>query len=237
MNRLTTRWLIILGILLTGVPLAIDAILTNVHPTVSVSPFVSETLALAVIVAALGGSTLVIVATVGALIKLNQLHHSVWFGLILASFVSVLVGVGAVLTPLLVLIYSFAGPTTPAVGAAPSLAPPSPANAFPAQPLVSTLSTPSVSAPPQPNGLALVSALCGLYVLLTVGLTAAVIATAVPSAQKTPGGSAQGLLAIVGPLDVLNVPAAVAAVVTGVIALRRAHSHPSSRDAGSLGLA
>jgi uncharacterized membrane protein HdeD (DUF308 family) len=230
MNRTTTRWLIISGILLTVVPLAFSSLLTSLRPAISVNTFVGDMLAILVILAVLTGIVLIFTAAIGALVKLRQLRQDGWFWAILASLLSIVVGFGALLIPLLVLVYSFAGPTTPAVGltGAPGQAP---LEAAPPQP-----DNPSPAKALQGNGFALVSFLCALYVLVTVGLTVG-IATQMGASGGQPANPAAGqALALLAPLNALNLPAAVTAVVTGVMAVRRAPASRARRGLAWIGL-
>jgi hypothetical protein len=76
----------------------------------------------------------------------------------------------------------------------------------------------------QRNSLALVSFYCGLYTLVSVVLSAITYALAFPHAGHPLSRSAQALLTLVGPLGALFFPATVIALVTGILAVRRART-------------
>jgi hypothetical protein len=225
LQRTTTRWLILLAIGLTVVPIGLSSLLSTLNPAFTSSKsFASVAFGILVIVAVLAGGVLAIVVAVGTLIQLSHLCQYAWFWVILGSIVTVLFGIGALLTPVLVLIYSFVGPTTPAGEAAPIAAAAS-LGTLPVAPLAPAPAGASASS--QCNGLALVSFFCGLYVLVTVGLTAGVLVPAIPTAGQPLSGTTRSLLTVLGSLDLLNVPAAVTALVTGIMAPRRARTLPS----------
>jgi len=113
MSRTATRWLMI-PVLLIIVALVGIAVLVPPAAVNPADPNQNGLLFLAYLLMVLAGLVLVVIALVGALIKLNQLKRYGWFFTLLGSAALVVVTIGLVLTPLMLLIYSFFGPTTPA---------------------------------------------------------------------------------------------------------------------------
>lgn len=115
MSRNTTRWLTIFGLILAV--LAMPFVIAGLISALAYSPDGSSSggvlLSVGLVLAVAGVLTLV-GAAVGALIKLNQLRQYGWFWAILGSLLLVFVGVGFIATVVVLLVYSFDGPTTPA---------------------------------------------------------------------------------------------------------------------------
>ena len=113
MSRITTAILAILGILLFGsemiTPSAIPAV-----KQLSEQMYTNGWVFLLFGVWELSGLALMLAAYIGALVKLARLGQTRWLWVMGIGLGLVITGIGAIATVLVLLAYSFFGPTTPA---------------------------------------------------------------------------------------------------------------------------
>lgn len=106
MNKSTTRILYLVGLIigLAAIPLIIFGLLgSKINPaTHMIEQIANPTLYISGVITAIVGSLLIAIAWVGALIKTAQLRQWIWFVFLLC------------LSGITLLVYSFAGPETPA---------------------------------------------------------------------------------------------------------------------------
>jgi uncharacterized membrane protein HdeD (DUF308 family) len=111
MSRSTTRWLMLPVILLILTYIGIQVFTPSAQMVAAANngPYL-----LAYLVSLLIAASLTLIALIGALTRLSQLQQMRWFWLLLGSAFAVVIGIGLVLTPLLLVVYSVVGPTEPA---------------------------------------------------------------------------------------------------------------------------
>jgi hypothetical protein len=218
MSRTTTRWLMILGVLII---LAVIAVQQSIPAARASEPQLNGGFLLFYAVAFFSVVVLFGAAFVGALIKLYQLQQFGWFWVLVGSAASILVSIGLVLAPFALLIYCFAGPTTPAkpTAAASSVAPLTTAS-------TGAVPSPETATPTSGAWFGIASFASSLIFPVLVGIRLLLLTTNVPAAMQS----------VTDALVILQIPGILVAIVMGHLALTKANPTKANRGWAIAGL-